>query len=100
MTSDFIAEKFLETARKMAKEVSTTVCMCECFSSTLYTIQSTSRIFMRFIITRNMPVKLFREELTFGKKEEYLLALEDQINAFEKEIEEHGMRIRDIALSV
>jgi hypothetical protein len=48
-----------------------------------------------------MPVKLFREELRIvGKKEEDLSALEDQINAFEKEIEEHGMRIRDIALSV
>jgi hypothetical protein len=48
-----------------------------------------------------MPVKLFRKELRIvGKKEEDLLALEDQINAFEKEIEEHGMRIRDVALSV
>jgi hypothetical protein len=36
-----------------------------------------------------MPVKLFRKELRIvGKKEEDLLALEDQINAFEKEIEE------------
>ena len=63
--------------------------------------ESTSRLFMRFIITRSMPVKLFRKELRVaGKKEEDLLALEDQINAFEMEIEKHGMGIRDIALSV
>src|ERR671911_1189544 len=53
--------------------------------------ESTSRLFMRFIITRSMPVKLFRKELKVaGKKEEALLALEDKLTGLKLELEKNG----------
>jgi hypothetical protein len=45
-----------------------------------------------------MPVKIFRAEI--GRKiEKDMLALKDEIDSFEKQVQEDGMEIRSIALS-
>lgn len=45
-----------------------------------------------------MPVKIFRAEI--GRKiEKDMLALKDEIDSFEKQVQEGGMEIRSIALS-
>jgi hypothetical protein len=45
-----------------------------------------------------LPVKIFRAAI--GRNEEKdMLELEDQINQFEKELEEHGMQIKSITMS-
>ena len=44
-----------------------------------------------------MPVKIFRAEI--GRKiEKDMLALKDEIDSFEKQVQEGGMEIRSIAL--
>jgi hypothetical protein len=42
-----------------------------------------------------MPVRIFREQIG-RKKEKDIATLADQINQFEKELEEGGMQIRNI----
>ena len=45
-----------------------------------------------------MPVKIFRAAI--GRNEEKdMVELQDQINEFEKELEEHGMQINNITMS-
>jgi hypothetical protein len=45
-----------------------------------------------------LPVKIFRAAI--GRNEEKdMVELQDQINEFEKELEEHGMQINNITMS-
>jgi|SoiMethySBSTD1v2_1073268.scaffolds.fasta_scaffold132221_2 hypothetical protein len=45
-----------------------------------------------------MPVKIFRAKLG-RKRDKEMSVLEDKLNAFEKELEEHGMHINNITMS-
>jgi hypothetical protein len=45
-----------------------------------------------------MPVRIFRSQIR-RKKEKDILELADEINQFERELEEHGMQIRNINFS-
>jgi hypothetical protein len=45
-----------------------------------------------------LPVKIFRPELGRNKEED-MLEMEDEINQFEKELEEQEMQIRNITMS-